>query len=569
MRVQELIARREALTQERRTWEKDWTELAQHFLPRKMRSLELNGEQTNKGGLRRDILNNSGILAMRDLAAGMHGGMTSPARPWFRLSLQDEEMASYKPVRAWLDECQDRMRTLFHRSNFYNVIHSLYSELGTFGTGYMFELEDPRTGIRFVPLTVGEYDLDTDEHGRVDTIFRTCDMTVRQIVRRFGYEQCPDIIKRLFDSPPNTTIDRFKVVHAVMPRNDREPRREDSRHMPWASYYYLEGRDGTRQGSGLAEPFLLSEGGYREFPGFGPRWDVTGYDVYGRSPGMDVLGDVLQIQQMTRSMLKALHKEVDPPMASPAGTKGLSLLPGAENFYDIGQQVGGQPIYPLLNIRPNIQNTAGAIKDVEDRIKRGLYNDLFKMLMGSDRRQITAREVAAREEEKLILLGPVLERLHDELFIPLVDRTWNLMQEQNMLPEPPEDVQGLDIKVEFVSLLAQAQKMVATSAVDQYALFVANMAPLIPEMLDSIDPDKMADGYAGYLGLETDMLRAQEDRDRVREQRAKAIQQQQAAEQVASMGPMAGAMKAMSETPVQQEQPNALDTLMGSFGGGA
>ncbi len=263
MDVKELVNRREALTNERRTWEADWKMLAQHFLPRKMRSLELDGTVTNRGGLRTDILNNTGVLSMRDLAAGMHGGMTSPARPWFRLSLQDEEMASYKPVRAWLDDCQDRMRTIFHRSNFYNVIHSHYNELGTFGTGFLFELGDEKSGIRFVPLTVGEYDLDTDEHGRVDTVFRTCDMTVRQIVRRFGYDKCPEVIQRLFDSPPKTSVDRFRVVHAVLPRNDRNPQKLDAKNMPWASYYYLEARDGTTTGNGLQFPHLLAEGGFR------------------------------------------------------------------------------------------------------------------------------------------------------------------------------------------------------------------------------------------------------------------------------------------------------------------
>ena len=569
MDVKELVNRREALTNERRTWEADWKLLAQHFLPRKMRSLELDGTVTNRGGLRTDILNNTGVLSMRDLAAGMHGGMTSPARPWFRLSLQDEEMANHKPVRAWLDDCQDRMRTIFHRSNFYNVIHSHYNELGTFGTGFLFELGDEKSGIRFVPLTVGEYDLDTDEHGRVDTVFRTCDMTVRQIVRRFGYNKCPEVIQRLFDSPPKTSVDRFRVVHAVLPRNDRNPQKLDAKNMPWASYYYLEARDGTTSGNGLQFPHLLAEGGFREFPGFGTRWDVTGQDVYGRSPGMDVLGDVLQLQQMEKSKLKALHKEVDPPMAVPAGLKGLSLLPGAENAYDLNGQTGGQPIYPLMNLRPQVQNTALAIKEVEDKIRRGLYNDLFKMLMGSDRRQITAREIAAKEEEKLILLGPVLERLHDELFMPLIDRTWNLMEEQNMLPPAPEEVQGQEIKVEFVSLLAQAQKMVATSAVDQFMGFIGTYAQFMPELLDAVDPDKMADGYASYLGVETDMLRAQEDRDKIRQAKAQMQQQAAAAEQAAAMQQQATTAKTLAETPVQQQEANALDALLGSFGGGA
>lgn len=565
--VKELAIRREALTQERRTWEADWQLLAQHFLPRKMRSLELQGDETNRGGLRKDILRNTGILAMRDLAAGMHGGMTSPARPWFRLALQDEELAAFKPVRSWLDDCQDRMRTLFHRSNFYNVVHMVYGQLGTFGTGFTFLLEDQQAGIRFMPLTVGEYSLDIDENGRVDTIYRACPMTVRQIVRRFGYDKCPPVIQAIFNNPPKATVDRFTVVHAVFPRQDRNPQKLDSQNMPYASVYYLEAGEGSKtMGGGLQYPHLLAEGGFRSFPGFGPRWDVTGMDVYGNSPGMDVLGNVLQMQSMERSKLKALQKLVDPPMARPSGTKGLSLLPGAENIYDVSG--GNQPIYPILNIRPDTAGVMAALEDLKQEIQRGLYNDLFKLLMNSDRRQITAREVAAREEEKLILLGPVLERLHDELFMPMIDRTWELMLEQNMLPEAPQEVQGQEIKVEFISLLAQAQKMVATTAVDQFMGFVAVHSQVLPDLLDAVDPDKLADGYAGYLGIETDMLRAQEDRDKIRETRAQQIQQAQQAEQMAAMQAGAQTAKTMSETPMQQEQPNALDALLGGFGGG-
>jgi len=568
MDVKELAIRREALVQERRSWEADWLLLSQNFLPRKMRSLELEGDVTNKGGLRKDILRSTGILSMRDLAAGMHGGMTSPARPWFRLSLQDEDMAAFKPVRSWLDDCQDRMRTIFHRSNFYNVAHTAYGQLGTFGTAFMFELQDPRAGVRFHPLVVGEYVLDIDENGRVDTVFRACPMTIRQLIRRFGFDNLPDTVKRMHESPSRGMVDRFVVVHAVFPRSDRNAQKLDSKNMPWASVYYLEAGEGSKNiAGGLQYPHLLSEGGFAEFPGFGPRWDVTGNDVYGDSPGMDVLGNVLQMQAMERSKLKALQKLVDPPMARPSTTKGLSLLPGAENVYDMGGS--NQPIYPIMNIRPDTQGIMVALDDLKTEIRQGLYNDLFKMLMDSDRRQITAREIAAKEEEKLILLGPVLERLHDELFMPMIDRTWNLMMEQNMLPEPPEEVQGQDLKIEFISLLAQAQKMVSTTAVDQFMNFVSIHGQAFPELLDVVNVDKMADGYASFLGVETDMLLAQEDRDGKREQRAQQIQQAQQAEQMAAAQAGAQTAQTMANTPMQQDQPNALDALLGSFGGGA
>lgn len=565
--VLDLARRHKALQEERRSWEPDWVSCAKQLLPRKCRILERSNTKTNSGGLRTDIVDSTGIYAMRDQAAGMHGGMTSPARPWFRLGLQDELLEKRASVRAWLDEVQTRMYSLLHRSNFYNAVHHIYEELGTFGTSFLFELSDPRTGIRFVPLTVGEYCLDTDENGRVDTVFRTMDLTPRQLVRKFGYEKLPHYIQVEFDKPPLTTT-RHTIVHAVFPREDRNPQKLDGKNKPWASVYWLEpanNRSGSNDVSGSGY-VLLSEGGFDEMPGFGPRWDVTGQDVYGRSPGMDVLPDCRMLQQMKISTLKAVHKEVDPPMVLQGLQKDADLMPGGQVFVDGNAQ--GQAVYPALQVRPNLQNASLFIKEVQNQIKEGLFVNLFRLLMNSDRRQITAKEVAAREEEKLILIGPVLERLHDELFIPLVDRTFNLMITQDLLPPWPQEIQGMPIKVEFVSLLAQAQKMVATSGVDQYMGFIAMHSQAFPELIDAVHPDNVADGYASYLGIEADMIRPQEERDKIRQNRQQAIQAQKTQTALDQAAAAAGAAKTLSETPlgVGEDAPSALQALMSGLG---
>lgn len=537
MNMNELTARRQALLDERASWEHDWKVLARHFLPRKC-LLESEGSDDGRGGLRGGVLDSTGIIAMRDLAAGLHGGMTSPARPWFKLGLEDDALAGDKAVRDWLEEVEKRMRTIMHRSNFYNAIHHAYAELGTFGTAFLFALADEKSVVRFVPLTVGEYCLDTDEHGRVDTVFRTVRMTLRQILRRFEAERIPGWMHDMYASQSNWN-ERFSVIHAVFPRKEPQPGKPGPLNMPFASLYYLEGGTGPLSGkrtgggsgtSGSGEPVLLSESGFASFPGFGPRWDVTGSDVYGRSPGMDVLPDSVLIQQMTSSMLQALHKEINPPMVAPAELKNINLMPGGANHTDM-HAGNGQAVYPAVQVRHNIQGTQAAIQGVQRQIREGLFNDLFKMLLGSDRRQITAREVAAREEEKLILIGPVLERMHDELFMPLISRVFELMNAAGTLPDIPEAMQGQPLRVEFVSVLAQAQKMAATGAVEQFAGFVSQGARAFPEMLDALNPDKVVDAYAEYLGVASGILRGQKERDEMREtrkqQEAQAAQMEQ------------------------------------------
>lgn len=535
----ELVSRRAKLLQERVLWEHDWKILAKHFLPRKCR-LETEGDQTNKGGLRGGVLDSTGILAMRDLAAGLHGGMTSPARPWFKLALENHDLNKSKAARDWIDEVEKRMRAVLHRSNFYNSIHHVYGELGTFGTGFTFALPDERSIVRYLPLTVGEYCLDTDEHGRVDTVFRAVEMTLRQIMRRFEPGMIPQHLHAMFTSAANWN-DRFTVVHAVYPRHDRRRDSASNKQMPYASVYYLDssnsssGRPAGQAQGGSAEngPAILSESGFTTFPGFGPRWDVTGMDVYGKSPGMDVLPDSVLLQQMVSSMLKALHKEIDPPMVAPEGMKGINLLPGGANFVE-STGGSGQQIYPAVQIRHNIQGTQAAIMGIREQVKEGLFNNLFRMLLNSDRRQITAREIAAREEEKLILIGPVLERLHDELFIPLISRTFDLMCDAGIVPDPPEELAGMNMDIQFVSMLAQAQKMVSTSAVEQFAGFVGQSAQLFPEALDAVNPDKVVDVYAEYLGVESGIIRGQDERDEIRNARKEAEAQAQRMQQGAA-----------------------------------
>jgi Bacteriophage head to tail connecting protein. len=575
--IKELSQRLETLKNDRRSWEADWKKLASHFLPRKCR-LEMEAHSlTNDGNIRSGKLNSTGYLAMRDLQAGLHGGMTSPARPWFSLAVRNKELGKMDMVRTWLEETTEIVRDEFHRSNFYNAVTSIYGELGTFGTAFCFEEAKKEGGLIFEPLTAGEYWLDTNNENQVDTVFRQKIMTLRKLVQEFGEGSLPENLREMYKHERNWN-ERFTVVQAVFPR---EHSSQGKGTMSFVSVYWLDGYAGNDGTSGfLRDRHILNEGGYHSFPGFGIRWDVTGTDVYGGSPAMDVLPDSQLAQQMTHTMLKALHKEVDPPLQGPSGFEGVSMVPGA---YTAVSSVGvaGQVISPILNVKHNIRDTYSTVQDIEAKIRSGLYNDLFRMLMSSDRRNITAKEIASKEEEKLILVGPVLERLHNEFFNPLIKRSVEILGRQGMLPQFPREfapyLPSGDIikalKIEYVSLLAQAQKMVSTASVEQFMGFTGNVSGVFPEVLDVINPDQMVDSYAEWIGVPPSMLRSQEERDRMREARAQRQQEQEAMQQGmasieaakslgsanldgsalgALLGPMGAAMEQSSSGIVQQ-----------------
>ena len=547
-----LSRRYESLLRRRSPWDSAWQSLADHFLPTRCR-LNPQADAAEEGPmLNRGLVDATGILAMRTLAAGLQGGLTSPARPWFRLSLDDTELARSRAGQAWLDEVAKRMRSVFQRSNFYNAMHTLYGELGTFGTAFVFELADAQNGFRFVPLCAGEYALDCDATRKVDTVFRRNAMTLRQIVQAFGPAALPETLREAARRNPD---DRRNVIQAVYKRENALQGQFDPARMPVASVHWLEGRDGNRH--------ALKVSGFRSFPGFGPRWDVAGNDVYGRSPAMDALPDCRMLQQMGVTTLKAIHKAVDPPMSVAAGLRsvGLDLTPGGVNYVDSAPGQSPQAATPLLQINPDLGTARKAMESVQDQIRKGLYNDLFKLIL-EGRSGVTASEIAAREEEKLILVGPVLERLHDELFIPLMDRTFECMRDLDMLPPCPPELAGRRLRVEFVSLLAQAQKLVGINAADQYLALTLKASAAWPEALDTLNVDHLLDNYAESLGLPVNLTRSSEERKQMRAARAEAAQAQSLTEAVQKG---VGMVRELAQSPLESpdgKQGSVLDSLV-------
>lgn len=524
-----------ALRNERSSWETHWRDLADYFLPRKGRWLFNN---VNRGDKRNQLLIDSEPrLAARTLSSGMMAGLTSPARPWFRLVTPDPEMMEFGPVKDWLYSVERRMRDVFAKSNLYNALPTVYGEMGVFGVCPMAGLEDAQSVIRFYPFTVGSYYLAQNERLQVDTFYREVNMTVRQLVRMFGLQAVSPTTRSMFEN--GNTEQWIKVIHVVEPNEGRDITRFDNRHMPFVSAWFEQG-DGHGDG-------LLRQSGFNEFPIMAPRWDPTGEDIYSGSPGMDALGDAKALQVQQKRKAQAVDKHVDPPMQAPTALKNkrASLLPGDITYVDAAS--GMQGFVPAYQIKPEIQALLLDMQEMRDRINRVFYADLFLMLAMSDRRQMTATEVAERHEEKLLMLGPVLERLNDELLDPLIDRTFAVMLRAGLLPPPPPELEGVDLKVEYISILAQAQRMVGLGAVDRLYGFAGGVAQVDPSVLDKLDHDQAVDEYAEMLGVPPGIVRSDDAVAALRAQRAQAQRAQMAAENAPGLAKTA---KDLAETPV-------------------
>lgn len=544
-----LLRRWGALKTERSSWDEHWREISSNLLSRSGRFFV---QDRNKGQRRyNNIYDNTGGRALRVLAAGMMSGMTSPARPWFRLATSDQDLMKYAPVKLWLNEVSNLMHAIFQRSNTYRALHTMYEELGAFGTAASIVVPDFQNIIHHHPLTVGEYAVATNWKGEVTTLYREFQKTVHELVSEFGLDKCSTMVQSMHK---NGNLDAWvTVVHAIEPREDRDPSKKDAANMPWRSVYFeLQGSQKT----------FLRESGYKRFPALVPRWAVSGGDIYGNCPGQEALGDIKQLQHEQLRKAQGIDYMTKPPLQVPTSAKNhdMDTLPGGISYVDAASPGGG--IRSAFEVRLDMSHLLADIQDVRQRIQGSFYADLFLMLASQSDTRMTATEVAERHEEKLLMLGPVLERLQNELLDPLIEMTFDQIMEAGIVPPPPEELQGHDINVELVSMLAQAQRAIGTNSIDRFVGNLGAVAQFKPEALDKFDADKWVDIYAESLGLDPQIIVPADQVQAIRQQRAQA---QQAAQQAAMLNQ--GADTAQKLGSVDTSKQSALTDVTAAFSG--
>lgn len=493
----------------------DWEKVSKYLSPAHGRFLTSRDNIPAKGKVDRSgIINGTASRAKAIAVAGIKGGLVPHSLKWMKIGLYDEELEAWGPSKDWLYSAERVMYSIFNRSNFYEAIYQPFDEQMTFGTGPFQIDEHPDRIISCDPWTCGEYTLMNGADKVTDTGFREYWITLRALAQKFGEESLSPRSRNMMKNNPDQFI---SVIHCIMPRDDYDSQKIDSVNMPWASVWF--------EAKGTNEK-ILGESGYRSKPVMFPRWMTIGEDPYGSDcPGLQALGDVLQLQRMEKDKLAALAKVVDPPMNVPSNLIGrLKLYPGAQNPVSKDEN---EQVKPTLAINYDISRIDSAIMRVEDRIKEGFFNDLFLMILNSDKSGTTAYEIAKKNEEKLVLLGPVVERQNNELLTPIIERVFDIAMHRGMIPPPPKELQGHEIRVEYISLLAQAQKAVGVSGIEKTMGFTGQMLGVFPELRHKVDAMRMLDEYADLTGMSPKLIRATEEANGLWQAEQEAIQQQQ------------------------------------------
>jgi len=561
-----LNRRKTAMWSERSSWDTHVRDVFDLTRPRRTR---FSSSQHNKGDRRNNqIIDNTGVRAATVLVSGLVNGMSSPATEWFKYEPQELGLLEYGPAKAWIGMLQRLVRRIFDASNVYEALPTIYEELilSTVGVGVVED--DFEDVIRLQTFTWGEYALAINARRVVDTLYRETKMTALQGVQAFGLENVSSTVRRLYDT--SNYDHTFDVMHAIEPNVDRDPSKADNRNMPFRSIYWEPACAAPDQEK------WLRRSGYRQNPIIAPRWDVIGNDVYGSTcPGMEALGDMRQLQIQQKRKGEGIDKQVRPPTQGPASLadRFVSQLPGA---HTVVSNMADGGIKPTVEVKPDLSGMLEDMGDTRERIRDAFYvNYILSISMIEGVQPRNQWEISERKGEGLMVLGPVVQRISNECLTPLHERTINRiyeicmplwqMGEPAMLPPPPPELQGMPMRVQYISPLQQIQKQGGVGNIERLIGLISNpnVAQAFPGMRRKINEEQVVDILGDQLGVDQGVIRSDEEVAAIAEAEAQQAQLAQLASLAKPAADATSAIKNLADAKGSgpDEGSSVLETL--------
>lgn len=536
---------------ESRGWKDKYKDVRDYIYPQGGR-FDDDDTEPNDGEPRDEkILDSTASIEHRKLTSIIYSGITSPAIPWVKLTTDDPRLKEVTTVKEYFDEVTRILLDALAKSNFYVSAKSVYAEISAFGTSAIQIEADPETVFRFTHFTMGEYYIDTDARGIVTTICREFYMRAKNVIEKFGEDNVSENVKKAVknNKPGN---DWIQILHVQERNTDRDITKLDARNKLYSSTYYEINSDDKQA--------PLRDSGYDTKPFAVPRWNKAGSEVWGNGPGIMALQDVMELQTVEDDILEASALGNHPALLANGRVGDITVKSGADEitWVDGITSSDQDSVKPLNKGTTSIAELLELKADLRDRIRSIFFSNLLFLISATDNRNRTATEILEAKREELLLLGPIMEQLHPDFIRPVIERCFDLLQKSGLLPDPPEELQGADIKIEIISLIQLAQRISELTPIEQLAAFVSNIAQVWPEARDKFNADQAVDEAAIALGVKAGIVNSDEDVQAKRDAQARELLRQQA---LANAQGAIDSAKTLSETDIGGN--NALTSLIG------
>jgi len=516
-KADQLIADYEQHLGQRRNIESYWQTLHDYFY---VESQDINKTYSPGTELEFSQLWDSTTLETADVfASGFMNYLTPPTSKWARIRHKDPAINQSKAVGNFFEEVMDEVNYALNRSNFYQTMFPTYKSSGVYGTSLLFEEEDVHEDIRFSNMPLKQVVVVDDAYGRISKYFIEFEYTANQAASRWGVEELSGELQReIRDGKGDSTKHKFFLY--IANRHVRQTEKTDKQNLPIeASWIDIKGR------------MIVEESGYNEMPAFTHRFDKRPFMPWGFSPAMKALPFARLLQVVAKTNMRAMMKNTDPPIALPSNAflAPFNMNPRATNYYK-KDSMTGKDIFPFGNYGdPRIG--LEATEYYASKVKSMMFTDVF-LAFSNITKDMNNPEIMERINEKMTMLGPAVGRYLQEVISPVIQRTIGILFRRGKLPEPPmELMMNPGYEIDFVGVLAQAQRRTELNSLVTSLQMIGSMAQYSPEVLDKINPDRVTDEVFSITGAPVTVLRDDAEVQSIREGRAQAsMQAQQIAE---------------------------------------
>lgn len=533
-RAQKIIRKRDQLRIEQNLWTPLWRDAAALCSPQKKKAVDNSYAQLTVQIRPRFNPAVQSSVAMDSLNT-LAGGLKTYLLPggdegWGGMWQPDPSRSDSPAVRDWLADCTERSIAPLERGGFFSAGHSMFSDLGVFGTtGFLIDDGDEENPLYCQAMMPTNFVFERDWTGQVTGVYITWSKAATVIVDQFKQpgDNVPEKIKA--DTKPEAGNQIYELIQAIYKRSAAE---------------MGEYRENEPQGQGYAscwvsvdEPTLIRERGYYEMPFMAPRWDLwdgTGPSNYGTSPAMKALADIKGVNLLDMVIATRAELEINPRIkAGPSQTSPIDLSPGGitmtNNMADV------EEFAPIKGSYPTGEDQ---ITRIEGRIKRHFFTDLFEaitpiaQMRGKDITNYVAESI---QREAASRITPAIGQIERDFFQAAMRRVFNLLARAGVFEDPPEEAGYRDAagKWRFIpprvvqanrwTRTMNARKSMAFSQAMGRALQIAQVDPTVfdyykfPEITADLD---RADG------LPTEWKNTKEQVQKMQAQRAQAAQQQ-------------------------------------------
>ncbi len=506
-RAEQLIDKYKLLVAGRSNFESYWQSLHDYFY---LEAQDLNKSYASGAELDAGYLWDATTLESADVfASGFMNYLTPPTSKWFRLRHKNPNLSENKEIGDFLENVTDEVNYALNRSNFYDQMFPSYKSSGVYGTSCLFEEDDLENDVRFYNMPLKQVVIVEDAKGRAVEYYLEFEYTALQAESRWGKDALSTEMKE--DADNRNPNKKYKFLMFIGKRHIREIQKVDRKNMPIEAIWIdIEGKK------------VMEIGGFQEMPSMIHRFDKRPFIPWGFSPAMKALPFARLLNAIAKTNLRSMMKLTDPPIALPdnAFLMPFNSNPRALNYYQRGKMPGGgKDIFAFANFG-NPEVGMNAIEYYSRKVGSLMFNDVF-LAFSNITKDMNNPEIMERINEKMTMLGPAVGRYIAEVLHPIVIRTLGILWRKGKLPRPPDSmIMDPDYEIDFIGVLAQAQRRSELNTLVTGLTMVGNMAQYSPEVLDKINPDRVTDEVWSITGAPVQVLRDDKEIETIRKMRA-------------------------------------------------